>query len=92
MPKAVEIVQLAGRLELDRQAAMESDSDREEEGQETFQEHNVAQRDGVLVGLEMLCEIQKGNPDWQSLAQWWHGRASTTTGDELQASSPYIGV
>ena len=41
--KAVDVIQLAGQLELDSAAEEESDSDSEDEGKECYQEDNSAQ-------------------------------------------------
>ena len=43
IPKAVEIVQLAGEIEFDRAAENRSDSECEADGEEIFQEDSVAQ-------------------------------------------------
>ena len=69
-PKAVEIIQLAGELELDIDAEEESDSDTEEEGEECIQEDNLLHGEVDLHGIEMMKEHQKGYTDCQSLAQW----------------------
>ena len=45
----------------------------------------------MLIGIEMLSEHQKGDPDWQSWAQLLNVTGSPT-GDELQTSSPYLVV
>ena len=90
-PKAVDIIQLAGELELDWAGEEEFDSDSEEEGEEWFQEDKTAQGEVILLAFDMLKEHQKGDPNWQSLAQWVNATA-TPTRDELQASSPYICV
>ena len=42
-PTAVDVIQLAGELELDSAGEEESDSDSEDEGDECFQEDNSAQ-------------------------------------------------
>ena len=87
MPKAVEIVPVAGEIELDSDAEEEADLDSEEEGEEWFQEDSLAQGEFLLLGIEMLREHQKGDTDCQSLAQWVTATA-TSTRDELYASSP----
>ena len=88
---AMDVIQLAGELELDSAVEEESDSDSEEEGEECFQEDNSAQGEVILLAFDMLKEHQQGDTDCQSLAQWVKATA-TPTRDELQASSPYIRV
>ena len=68
-PEAVESIQLAGELKLDKHADKESDSAIEEEGEECFQEDNSAQGEVILLAFDMLREHQKGDTDCQSLAQ-----------------------
>ena len=62
MHKALEIVQLAGELELDCEAD-ESDSDIEAEGEESFKQANVAQGEVVLLGKSKCRQkIRKETP------------------------------
>ena len=67
--KSVDIIQLAGEIELDTNAEKESDSKREKEGEEYLQEDSVAQGEVVLLGIEMLGKHQNSNPDCLRLIQ-----------------------
>ena len=87
-PKAVDIIQLAGELELGSGREEESDSDSEEKGAECFQEDKSAQGEVILLAFDVLKEHQKCDTDCQSLAQWVNATAPPTR-DELQASIPY---
>ena len=77
-PKAVEVIQLAGELELHRAGEEESDSDSEQEGEECFQEDSSAQGEVILLDFEVLKEHQKGDTNCQSLAQWENATAFHT--------------
>ena len=83
----MDVIQLAGELDLDSAGEEESDSDSEEESEERFKEENSAQGEVVLLAFELLKEHQQGYTDCQSLAHWVNATA-TPTRDELQASSP----
>ena len=87
----MDVIKLAGELELVSAGEEESDSDSEEPVEECCHEDNSAQGDVILLAFHMLKEHQQGDPDCQSLAQWGSATA-TPTRDELQASSTYIGV
>ena len=69
MAKAVDIVQLAGELELDS-AAEESASDNQMQGEESFQAESLEQGQVVLHGIESRGDLRKGETDGHSLAQW----------------------
>ena len=85
-PKAVDVIHLAGELELDRAGDEESDSDSEEE-----EDEDSAQGDIILLAIELVKEQQKGDIDCHSWAQWVNSTA-TPTRDELQACTPYLAV
>ena len=68
-PKAVDVIQLAGELELASAGEEESDSDSEKEGEECFLEDNSAQEEVILFAFDMLKQHQKADTDFQSLAQ-----------------------
>ena len=55
-------------FQIDTDAEEESDSDSEEEGEEGRHEDSVAEGEDVLLGIEMLREQLKGEPDCESLA------------------------
>ena len=78
-PKTVEIIQLAGKLDLDSDAE-EYDFDSEEEGEEPLKE-NSAQGEVILLAFDMLKEHQNGDTDWQSLAQWVNATATIACRD-----------
>ena len=62
MPKAVDVIQLAGELELDSEGEAESHSESEEEGEEFVQEE-LPQGELVLLAVELVKEHQKGDTD-----------------------------
>ena len=70
IPKAVELVQFTGDIELDPEAPKEYDSDSEEEDGEIFPDDSVAQGEVVRLGIEMLLEDQKCD----TIARVWHNR------------------
>ena len=51
IPKAVEIIELAGQIEVDTETEAESDSESEEEGGGCFQEGSAAQEKVLLIGI-----------------------------------------
>ena len=68
-PKAVDVIQIAGELELESAREEESDSDCEEKGEQCFQEDNSEQGEVILLAFDMLKEHQKGDNDckvWRS--------------------------
>ena len=65
-PKAVEIIQLALEIEIDSMVEEECDFDIEEEGEESIQDDHLELGEGVLLGIKMVREHQKGLTDWQS--------------------------
>ena len=91
MLKAVEIIHLAGELEVDSDSGEESDSESEDTGEECFQDDSSAQGKVILLAIEMLKEHQKGDTDCESLAQWENATV-TPTRDELHASHPFLRV
>ena len=91
IPKAFEIIQLAGEIERDPKAKDESQSASELEGEEILQEDSVAQGEVILLGFEMRSEHPQGAPDCQSLVERVNA-TGTPTGGELEESSPYLRV
>ena len=58
-PQAVEIIQLAGELELDTDPKEESESESEEDAEKCLLNESSALGALILLGIEMLREHQK---------------------------------
>ena len=61
--QAVAIIELAGKIDVDREAEEESDWESVEEGEKFFQEESLLQEEVFLLGIEMLRKLHKGDTD-----------------------------